>query len=316
MKKIFVIALFLVVVGVLCAAFFGRSNQAEDTEQERPWTVGETVTQLTTQTETTQAEEKDAVMSFSDFVHQNIREDYTFLSEETDYTEKDLENALLGMYVYDVDSDAVQELTLVRSAEGSVYLDVYEYADGSVQYADSIKLTLDSMNDLDFSMKLSDFSRIAARLTIYPQSQSRYYCLTVEQETTDGDYNAYTTVFSYSKEKLDVQKSYRLRRRAGVVTLMCTDNVTLLYRSAAGESEASSADGVSVAKYTDLDTAFQKEFEKIGLNAPQVKVEDGNLSEYKVMPVDNAQLVFELTADHSSATVSENGFLQSFILPV
>ena len=316
MKKIFVIAVFLVVIGVLCAVFFGRRDQTEEITQDRPWTVGESTSFAEPETETTQAPEKDAVMTFSDFVHQNIREDYAFLSEETAYSEKELENALLGMYVYDVDGDSKEELTLVRSAEGGVYLDVYEYADGKVQYADSVKLTLDSMNDVDFSMKLSDFSRIAARLTIYPHSQARFYCLTVEQETTDGDYNAYIIVFSYSKEKLEVKKSYRLRQREGVVTLMCTDNVTLLYRNAAGQTDVPGEEDVSVAKYADLDTAFQTEFEKIGLNAPQVQVADGKLNEYKVTPVDNAQLVFELMGDNVSVTFSENGFLQSFILNV
>ena len=316
MKKIFVIAVFLVVIGVLCAVFFGRRDQTEEITQDRPWTVGESTSFAEPETETTQAPEKDAVMTFSDFVHQNIREDYAFLSEETAYSEKELENALLGMYVYDVDGDSKEELTLVRSAEGGVYLDVYEYADGKVQYADSVKLTLDSMNDVDFSMKLSDFSRIAARLTIYPHSQARYYCLTVEQETTDGDYNAYIIVFSYSKEKLEVKKSYRLRQREGAVTLMCTDNVTLLYRNAAGQTDTPGEEDVSVAKYADLDTAFQTEFEKIGLNAPQVQVADGKLNEYKVTPVDNAQLVFEMMGDNASVTFSENGFLQSFILNV
>ena len=316
MKKIFVIAVFLVVIGVLCAVFFGRRDQTEEITKDRPWTVGESTSFAEPETETTQAPEKDAVMTFSDFVHQNIREDYAFLSEETAYSEKELENALLGMYVYDVDGDSKEELTLVRSAEGGVYLDVYEYADGKVQYADSVKLTLDSMNDVDFSMKLSDFSRIAARLTIYPHSQARFYCLTVEQETTDGDYNAYIIVFSYSKEKLEVKKSYRLRQREGVVTLMCTDNVTLLYRNAAGQTDTPGEEDVSVAKYADLDTAFQTEFEKIGLNAPQVQVADGKLNEYKVTPVDNAQLVFELMGDNASITFSENGFLQSFILNV
>lgn len=310
MKKILVIAVFIVVIGVICALFFARNEEPEVEQDERPWTVGENTTQLTTAETTTDAEPKDAVMSFSDYVHENLREDYTFLSEETPYTSDALENALLGMYVYDVDSDSVEELTLVRSAEGGVFLDVYEYADGKVQYADSVKLVLDTMNEVDFSLKLSDFNKIAARLTIYPHSKARFYCLTVEQETTDGDYNAYTTVFSYKDKKLEVKKSYRLRQRAGVVTLMCTDNVTLLYRNAAGEEDD------VVAEYKDLDTAFKTEFEKIGLSAPQVQMKDGALTSYKVSPVDNAQLVFEFVGDSASATFSENGFLQSFILNV
>lgn len=316
MKKIFVIAVLLVVIGVICAVFLTRPNDTQTDPEEKPWTVGESVSETATQTSTTQEAEKDAVMSFSDYIHDTLREDYVFLSEETAYTEDTLRNALLGMYIYDVDGDADEELTLVRSFEDGVYLDIYEYADGKVQYADSVKLVLDTMNKVDFSMKLSDFSKIAARLTIYPHSKARFYCLTVEQETTDGDYNAYTTVFSYKDNKLEVKKSYRLRQREGVVTLMCTDNVTLLYRNAAGQNDEATDEGVSVAKYTDLNTAFQTEFEKIGLSAPKVQVSDGALSEYKVTPVENAQLVFEFVGDNASASFSENGFLQSFILNV
>ena len=304
MKKIFVFAVLLVVIGALCAVFFTRGKE-EPQSSEKPWTVGADYSE-TTAAETTEAPKKDAVAAFSDYIHTTLRDSYAFLSEEESYPQDALQNALLGTYIYDADCDGTEDLSVVCIREDGIYLDLYRFADERVQFADSARLRLDPMNDINFALSLSDFAHIAARMTIYPNGSDRYFCLTAEQSDQLGDYNAYTVVLEFAKGKLNVRKSFRLRQRGDVVTLMCTDNVTLLYSSSAEET---------TAKYSDLSEAFRTEFGKIGLSAPQVTVENGKLTQYKVTPVDNAQNVFDLDADET-AKLTENGFLQSFILDV
>lgn len=304
MKKIFVFAVLLVVIGTLCAVFFTRGKEEPQT-QEKPWTVAEDYSE-TTAPETTEAPAEDAVAAFSDYIHTTLRKSYAFLSEAEHYPQDALQNALLGTYIYDVDGDGTEDLSVVCIREDGVCLDLYRFADKRVQFADSVRLRLDPMNEIDFALALSDFAHIAARMTIYPDGSDRYFCLTAEQSDKLGDYNAYTVVLKYAKGKLSVRKSFRLRQRGDVVTLMCTDNVTLLYSSAAEET---------AAKYSELAEAFRAEFGKLGLSAPQVTIESGKLTQYKVTPVEHAQNVFDLDAE-KAVTLTENGFLQSFILNV
>lgn len=321
MKKIFVLAVLLVVIGVLCAVFFLRDEKEKTPSDEKPWTVGAQTAADETTAETTKAY-ADAVEAFSDCVHTQLRDKYEFLSKEDEtYDAAALSDSLLGVYVYDVDADGAQELSVVRAGEKGVALDVYEYDGGKVRFADSAAFSLDPMNDVQLSLTDASLRHVQARLTIYPSGADRYYCLTVEQQDASGEYDAYTVVLEYAKEKLNVKKSYRLRQNDGAVTLMCTDNVTLLYRQAAGQAaEANSETAetgtaqVSLAKYGDLNTAFKTEFSKLGLNAPQVAAENGRLTQYKVTAVDSEQHLFDATLDGGKLTVTENGFLQSFIL--
>ena len=334
MKKIFILAVFIAVVGVLCAVFFTRADRQSGSD-EKPWTVGENVSAESRTEETSRAPYTDAVEAFSDYINLRLREDYAILSTENGvrYASDALQKAILGVYIYDVDADDAQELTVVRNEADGVYLDVYEFKNAEVQRADSIKLVLDPMEKTDFSLALADFAHISARMTIFPDGAYRYFCLTVEQQNMPqaldedaaeasaapdaestkapaaqsraGDYNAYTVVLQYSKEKLAAKKSFRLRQRGFELSLMCTDNVTLLYRFPAAET----------AKYNDLPMAFQLEFEKIGLKAPQITVQNDALAAYKVSPVASAQTVFSIDGTDKDAAIAENGFLQSFVLP-
>lgn len=312
MKKIFVLAVFLVVIGVLCTVFFLRSGRERDATDEKPWTVGS----QTSATETTEATTQgfaDAVEAFSDYVHTTLRADYDFLSEEDEiYASDALSDSLLSVYVYDADTDGNEEMSVVRTDKNGVTLDVYEYSGGKVRHADSKTLVLDTMSDVTLSLSDSSLRHVQARLVIYPSGADRYYGLTVEQQNAAGEYDAYTVVLEYAKEKLKVKKSFRLRQTGSVVTLMCTDNVTLLYRQAQGQTDEDA--GVTLAKYSDLNTAFETEFKKIGLNAPQVTAENGNLTQYKVTAVESEQHLFDVTVNAGKVTVTENGFLQSFIL--
>ncbi len=312
MKKIFVLAVFLVVIGVLCTVFFLRGGKNRDVSDAKPWTVGS----QTTAVETTEAPEEgyaDAVEAFSDYVHTHLRADYDFLSKEDEtYAADSMAKSILSVYIYDTDADGKEELSVVRADAAGVTLDVYEYGSGKVRFADSKTLELDPMNDVSLQLADAALRHVQARLTIYPSGADRYYCLTVEQQDADGEYDAYTVVLEYAKEKLHVKKSYRLRQTGSVVTLMCTDNVTLLYRQAAGQTDEDAA--VTLAKYDDLQTAFRTEFAKLGLNVPQVTVENGNLTQYKVTAVDSEQRLFDVTVDGGQIRVTENGFLQSFIL--
>ena len=231
MKKIFILAVFIAVVGVLCAVFFTRADRQSGSD-EKPWTVGENVSAESRTEETSRAPYTDAVEAFSDYINLRLREDYAILSTENGvrYASDALQKAILGVYIYDVDADDAQELTVVRNEADGVYLDVYEFKNAEVQRADSIKLVLDPMEKTDFSLALADFAHISARMTIFPDGAYRYFCLTVEQQNMPqaldedaaeasaapdaestkapaaqsraGDYNAYTVVLQYSKEKL------------------------------------------------------------------------------------------------------------------
>lgn len=310
MKKFIVFAVLLVVIGVICVLFFGNpgGDNGVTESDEKPWTVG-SVTSTTVVEETTEADFEDAVSAFSDYVNHHMRDSLHFLSKEQSYND-DLKNSVIGLYVYDMDGDLTEELSLVRVGEDGVYLDLYEFRDKKVFYADSIRLVLDSMDSLNLSLNPTEFAHLASRMTIVPHGVNRYFCLTTEQETKDGVYNAYTIVFSYEKEKLSVKKSFRLRQKEDVLTLMCTDNVTLLYSSA-----TSGEDGTSAAEYNTLDEAFKTEFAKVGLAAPQLKVVGGKLTQYKVTPVENEQHLYSVSLSNAALSVAENGFLQSFVLP-
>lgn len=325
MKKIFVLAVFLVVIGVLCTVFFLRGGQDQEKSDEKPWTVGSQTTAAETTEETTKGY-ADAVEAFSGYVHTQLREKYDFLSkEEEPYASASLKDSLLSVYIYDVDADEKDELSVVRADAKGVSLDVYEYSGDKVRFADSVMLSLDPMNDVSLSLTDNTLRHVQARLTIYPNGADRYFCLTVEQQDAEGEYDAYTVVLEYAKEKLKVKKSYRLRQNSGAVTLMCTDNVTLLYRQAAQqpvtlpqeqatEQAQETSPAVTLAKYDDLKTAFETEFSKLGLNPPQVTAENGTLTQYKVTAVDNEQHLFDVTIDSGSVSVTDNGFLQRFIL--
>lgn len=337
MKKIFVLAVFLVVIGVLCAVFFLRGGKDRNDSDEKPWTVGSQTAAAETTEETTQSY-ADAVEAFSDYVHTDLREDYAFLSEEDEpFAADSLSESLLSVYVYDMDTDGDEELAVVRTGQDSVMLDVYEYKDGKVRYADTETFTLDPMTDASLSLTDASLVHEQARLVIYPSGADRYFCLTVEQQDAAGEYNAYTVVLEYAKEKLTAKKSFRLRQSSSLLTLMCTDNVTLLYSHAVGQTAEPAEEPVEVestevgtdvvtetttekkvtttpAKYGDLQTAFKTEFEKLGLNAPQVSVENGKLTQYKVAAVDSEQHLFDVTLDGGKIDVTQNGFLQSFIL--
>lgn len=315
MKKIFVLAVFLVVVGVLCTVFVLRGVNEPTKSDEKPWTVGDQTTAAETTTEPAEQGYADAVEAFSDYVHTKLREGYAFLTTEEGetYRTDTLTDSILSVYIYDTDADGSDEMTVVRADEKGVTLDVYEYGNGKVRFATSKTLALDPMNDVSLLLNDAALRHVQARLTIYPSGADRYFCLTVEQQSAEGEYNAYIVVMEYAKEKLNVKKSYRLRQTGSVVTLMCTDSVTLLYRQAAGQTADEGAE-VTLAKYSDLATAFKTEFSKLGLNPPQVTVENGNLTQYKVTPVDSEQHLFDVTVDGGNITVTENGFLQSFIL--
>ena len=333
MKKIFILAVFLVVIGVLCAVFFLRGGKERNNSDEKPWTVGSQTVAPETTEETTQGY-ADAVEAFSDYVHTDLRKDYAFLSEEdAPFAADSLSDSLLSVYIYDMDTDGDEELSVVRTAKESVTLDVYEYSGGKVRFADTETFSLDPMTDVSLSLNDTSLVHEQARLVIYPSGADRYFCLTVEQQDSAGEYNAYTVVLEYAKEKLTVKKSFRLRQSSSLLTLMCTDNVTLLYSHAAGqaaepvepESTEAGTDTVTEtttekiitstpAKYGDLQTAFKTEFEKLGLNAPQVSVENGKLTQYKVTGVDSEQHLFDVTVDAGKVDVTKNGFLQSFIL--
>ena len=281
---------------------------------EKPWTVGAQA-EPETQEQTTEPPEKDAVGAYSELVHVTLREDYAFLSKEEPCTADEIGDALLGVYIYDIDTDGDEEMLVVRTGADGAFADVYEFRGGKAQYAASQKLTLDPMTDVSLALSDSAMRHIEARMTIYPSGGDRFLCLTVEQQGMDGEYNAYTVVLEYAKEKLTVKKSFRLRRTAEAVTLMCTDNVTLLYRRGAEAETAEAADApVTPAKYADLSEAFETEFGKLGLTAPQVEVQNGDLTQYKVMPVASEQHVFNVTVDAGTVQMTENGFLQSFIL--
>ncbi|MBQ7541457.1 MAG: hypothetical protein IJT44_04095 [Clostridia bacterium] len=313
MKKIFVLAVFLVVIGVLCTLFFLRgSDETENASDEKPWTVGEHTSRPPV-TETTEPAEIDAVDAFTTLVHKTLREDYAFLSKEEMYPTQELSDALLGVYIYDMDTDGKEEMLVVRTSQDGVFADMYEFRDNKAKYAASQKLELDPMNETPLMLTDPGMRHIEARLTIYPKGADRYLCLTAEQQAMDGEYNAYTIVLEYAKEKVTVKKSYRLRQSGDAVTLMCTDNVTLLFRQAAGQAPATETD-VKLAKYSDLSAAFKAEFDKLGLNVPQASVENGSLTQYKVTPVASEQHVFDVTVDAGTAHMAENGFLQSFIL--
>ena len=267
MKKLFVFAVFLVVIGILCAVFFIGPKKEKTTTDEKPWTVGESVAETETVSETTKAEPVDAVEAFAAFIDEKLRDSFTLLNEEERYAENQLSDVVYGLYIYDVDTDGTEELAVVRSGEDAkVFLDVYEFGNGNVRLADTIQLVLDSANEIALAPDLTSFSQIAARLTIYPKGSDRYFCLTVEQQGRYGDYNAYTAVFAYAKEKLTAKQSFRLRRIGETITLMRLNDATLLYRLSP-ESE----DDVALAKYTDLSTAFKTEFAKLGLQAPDVR---------------------------------------------
>lgn len=312
MKKIFVLAVLLVVIGVLCAVFFMRGNDGDETTDERPWTVGEE-TESATQAQTTEPVEIDAVGAYSDLVHLTLRDSFTFLSKEESYAAAELGDALLGVYIYDIDTDGAEETVIVRAVSDGIFADVYEFRGGKAQYAASQKLTLDPMGDVSLSLSDSSLRHIEARLTIYPVGGDRFLCLTAEQQGADGEYNAYTVVMEYAKEKLTVKKSYRLRQNLDVITFLCTDSVSLLYRHAPGDA-ADADTQVTLAKYDSLTEAFKAEFGKLGLTAPQVTVENGALTQYKVMPVASEQKVFDVTVDAGKVQIGENGFLQSFVL--
>lgn len=324
MKKLFVLAVFLVVIGVICAVFFLRGGKEPADSDEKPWTVGAQTTAAETTEPVTEGFD-DAVDAFSDYVHTKLREDYEFLSKEDEtYEAAALSDSLLSVYIYDVDTDGSEEMSVVRTDEKGVTLDMYEFSGGKVRFADSETFSLDPMNEVPLSLTDASLRHVQARLTIYPSGADRFFCLTVEQQDAQGEYDAYTVVLEYAKENLHVKKSYRLRQTGSVVTLMCTDNVTLLYRQAAGQPQETTEEAqteeteptttLTLAKYDSLQTAFETEFKKLGLNAPQVAAENGSLTHYKVTAVDSEQHLFDTTVDSGKISVTENGFLQSFIL--
>ena len=242
-----------------------------------------------------------------------LRDSFAFLSKEESYAAAELGDALLGVYIYDIDTDGAEETVIVRAVSDGIFADVYEFRGGKAQYAASQKLTLDPMGDVSLSLSDGTLRHIEARLTIYPVGGDRFLCLTAEQQGMDGEYNAYTVVMEYAKEKLTVKKSYRLRQNLDVITFLCTDSVSLLYRHAPGDA-ADADTQVTLAKYDSLTEAFKAEFGKLGLTAPQVTVEKGALTQYKVMPVASEQKVFDVTVDAGTVQIADNGFLQSFVL--
>ena len=247
-------------------------------------------------------------------MHRTLRETFAFLSKEESYAAAELDDALLGVYIYDIDTDGTEETVIVRAVSDGIFADVYEFRDGKAQYAASQKLTLDPMGDVSLSLSDSSLRHIETRLTIYPVGGDRFLCLTAEQQGADGEYNAYTVVMEYAKEKLTVKKSYRLRQNLDVITFLCTDSVSLLYRQAPGDAAAQADTEVTLAKYGSLTEAFKTEFSNLGLTAPQVTVENGTLTQYKVMPVASEQKVFDVTVDAGTVQIADNGFLQSFVL--
>ena len=311
MKKLFVLAIFLAVIGILCAVFFIHPNSEKSKSQEKPWTVGEQASETEKQTETTKKAVVDAVSAFTDYITGEMRERCVYLNEGENYARSQLADAVYGLYIYDVDTDDTQELAVVRAGQDGTYLDVYEFSDGKVRLADSILLVLDSANEVVFAPDYATFTHIAARLSIYPQGGDRYFCLTVEQQGRYGDYNAYTVVLEYAKEKLAEKQGFRLRRIGDTVTLMRLGDATLLYRS---PEETAEGESVALAKYSDLAEAFRTEYDKYGLTAPDVKLENGELSQYKVNAVQSEQHVFEFTTEDAAVHVIENGFLQSFLI--
>ena len=310
MKKLFVLAVFIAVIGILCAVFFIHPNTDKKGSDEKPWTVGDVVETSETDAQTTEKKEKDAVSAFTDFIDGKLRESSLLMDEGVPYPPEELKNAVYGLYIYDMDTDGTEELAVVRTGEDGAYLDVYEYASDTVRLASSIRLVLDSANDIALKPDLTTFTHIAARMTIYPQGSDRYLCLTVEQQGQYGDYNAYTSVLEYAKEKLSVKQSFRLRRIGEALTLMRLGDNTLLYRRVTEADEGE----VALAKYSDLDTAFKTEYAKYGLTAPEIKLENGALAQYKVTAVPSEQHVFEFATENGAIRVIENGFLQSFLI--
>lgn len=336
MKKLIVFAAILVVVGILCTFFFTNKNKEPEVDpNEKPWTVGD-VTEISSEVSTEQTVFDDAVMCFSNFINTELRNKYSFLSESSVYMADDFIALVIGLYVYDTDSDGVEELSVIYVDDGAFSVDIYEFVDGEAKVSASTKLALDPMDEKLFSVENLSSSNIAARMTIYPNSNERLYALTCELADNETGYNAYTAVYSYKDDEITLKNSYRLRSHENKLTFIDTVSSTPLY-SVIGSFTEDTTDTTDVtdttavtdaieeetevdvtveSDYDSLADAFNEHFAKIGLTSPDISANGSALSKYKVTPVDSEQKIFEFTGSNGEVMFSENGFLQSFILDV
>ena len=327
MKKIFVLAVIIVIIGVLCALLFNNGKtEPEINPDEKPWTVGDSI-ELLTEESTDAIIFDDAVMCFSNFINTELREKYSFIEETKVVTTDDLASSVVGLYVYDVDSDAVDELSVIYTNEGVFCLDIYEFVDGTARLSATTELSLDSMDSKLFTTDLTSDSNIAARVSIFPNGKERAFCLTCELAESDIGYNAYTVVYEYKDGVITLKNNFRLRSLNNTLSLTDTVNSTPIYTvtgsdipDTADTTEAinsSSSEEVTVeSDFDSLTDAFNNTFDSIGLKAPDISVNGSALSRYKVTPVENEQKVLEFSGGNNEVMFSENGFLHSFILDV
>ncbi len=326
MKKIFILAVVIAIIGILCALIFNNHESENDVKNpaEKPWTVGDTVE--TTETPTEKAVFDDAVMCFSDFINTELREKYTFLAETTVYRTLDFSSAVLGLYVYDIDSDGTDELSVVCTDDGNIRLDVYEFTDGKTELSASLDLTLDPEDSVLFTKEVTADTNVAARMTIYPNGNERAFCLTCERADGSISYNSYTVVFSYSEGEITLRNSFRLRTEDNRLSLVNTLDGTPLYTVIGSSAEPATdteisedvteADITVESDFESLSDAFNNAFSNIGLKAPDVASDGSVLTKNKVTPVESEQKIFEFAGGNGEVMFSENGFLHSFILDI
>ncbi|MBQ3150413.1 MAG: hypothetical protein IJB86_04120 [Clostridia bacterium] len=338
MKKLAVLSVILVVIGVLCAVFFNSKKPENDVNpEEKPWTVGDN-TEAPTAEATEQTVFDDAVMCFSNYINTTLRDKYTFVEESKMCLSDDLKTAVCGLYVYDVDGDETDELSVLYTSDGAFCLDVYEYVDGTAQLSATAMLSLDTLDEEMFTTDNTLSPNIAARMTIFPNGKDRFYCLTCELADPILGYNAYTVVYEYRDSEITLKDSFRLRTKNNQLTFTDTSDSTVLY-SAVGtpvEPTTDTTDTTDVSEAltetateveTELDVTVESEFETlsdafnhvfadIGITSPDISVNGAALSKYKVTPVENEQKFFEFAGGNGEIMFSENGFLHSFILDV
>ena len=328
MKKIFILAVVIVLIGVLCALIFNNNepDTAVTKSDEKPWTVGDTVE--TSEKATKAAVFDDAVMCFSDFINTELREKYTFLSETVVYKTEDFASSVLGLYVYDVDGDGADELSVVCTGEGSIKLCIYEFVNGKAELSASSDLVLDPEDSVLFSGGITKDTNVAARMTIYPNGNKRAFCLTCECADGSASYNSYTVVLSYADGEITVNNSFRLRTADNKLTLTDTIDGTVLY-TAIGTHEENSTDTTEAVTEVQVeeDVTVESEFDSLadafgnaladtGLNIPDVSANGSVLTKNKVTPVESEQKIFEFAGGNGEVMFSENGFLHSFILDI
>lgn len=333
MKKILVLAIIIVIIGVLCAFIFNQKEPETVTDpNEKPWTVGDSV-EVSSEKSTEKITFDDAVMCFSDYINTTLRESYLFAEETKVYKADEIEKAVVGLYVYDIDSDSQEELSVVYTQDGSFCLDVFEYEDKTAKLSATTKLDLDNLSEEMFLTEKVLCQNIAARMSIFPNGKERAFCLTCELADSAAGYNAYTLVYSYKDGEIALKNSFRLTSKDNKLTLSDTKNSVDLYTAIGTISEDTTdttdatenitevepnteTDVTVESEFDSLIDAFNSAFKDISLKSPDISANGSSLSKYKVTPIENEQKVFEFAGGNGEIMFSENGFLHSFILDV